>query len=166
MFVKIVKDSIRKNPRAGATETHVSRGVDVSFEIEGLSTLPDFLTDEKIAVISSQTLDLGTNTVRRIGGYLLDHSKIDELLKIGASITSRNNIETYRHSPEPSYIYTYENPEVECSNCHSKVHVNDIESDYEDDEYYYEECPVCHSRNTFPELEYETIDQALRSKTS
>lgn len=168
VIVKIKRDSIRKNPNAGRMHTTISRGIDIEFRLKGFRKLPDFLEEDKHAFITSQSFstnpfDYEDNWIK---GHLIDASKLEELQKTkGAEVTLHHNTETFRHMPEPYYFYEYENPQVECKHCHSSVHVKDIINDWEfdgEDEYEYIECPICGYRDTFPEIKYETITEALR----
>ena len=172
VIVKIKKSSIRKNPNAGRTQTTISRGIDIEFRLNGVRQLPDFLKGNERSCVTSQAFSTGPldHESTWIKGFLLDHTKLEELQNLkGAEVTFHHNTETFRHQPEPEYFYEYQNPKVECSHCHSKVHVKDIIDDWEfdgEDEYPFIECPICGYRDTFPEIRYESITEALRRVTS
>lgn len=76
----------------------------------------------------------------------------------GSTIEASTPIQHYSHLPEPSHLYKYENPLLECSECHQQVHFEAIEEDYDGDENYYTECPNCKAKNSFPDTEMESID--------
>ena len=168
IFVKIKRESILKNPRAGETQTVIQTGVDHRFTINGTSKLPPFMDNTEVAIVTETSISSssdGSPQEEYVKGYLLDPTKIEELIKIeGAQLNSQANLQTIRHLPEPEYLYEYENPEVLCEHCRSHVPIKNIIEDYLDngeDEYLYEVCPICHSQNTFPDRQYEAIEQAL-----
>lgn len=157
--VKIDRSTIKKNPKAGNTVTTHQGMKEISFEING--KYPSSIEADEDIIFNEWSSDYAR-------GVITNPSKIDLIRNLpGASISVQTEkIETY-HLPAPEYLFKYENPTVECNRCKSKVHVNDIETEWfgggEDyDEYEVTYCPVCHETGTFEEISYESIDDALK----
>lgn len=165
-LIKIKRETIRRNPRAGMTETSVSLGKTIFFKMEGANGLPDFLTEGETAFTSSRGWgDFSDDNY--IEGYLRDDTFIEQLLKMdGVSISVDNNIQTYRHRPERSYFYEHEDAEVPCNECGKLVKLSDIIHDTvvtEDDEYPIEKCPRCGTVDSF-EREYEDVEEVIQKE--
>ena len=172
--VKIDRATIKKNPDAGKTQTHILRKIDYSFKFWG-NKKPKWLKEkdgaylqegEQISGITGTTFVLkGKLTNKKLAEKLLrlveqkDYKKLEGEL----TITADYDYETINHNPSPEYLYEYEKTLVKCGNCKQKIEVNEIVEDYIDDEVRVEICPKCHEYNTFPEYKYEKISDAIKS---
>jgi hypothetical protein len=161
MIVKIDHSTIKKNPQAGNTTTVMTGRWDCKFEFDG--ELPKELHDDEDIILTKWSMDANNKHIR---GIIVNPTKVDAMTSIGAKVTqTKDNIPMY-HLPEPKYLFKYENPSVECSNCHAMIPVNDIEEDWiecGEDEHKVQICPVCKSTNpdNFEEIEYESIESAI-----
>jgi hypothetical protein len=161
-IVKIIKKSIRKNPNAGNDTTLVPMGWNIEFSTDiSYDDLPDYIKKYTI-----ETHRLVPDDPEYHGNLKYVDDKLIEfaqaVIKNGNRFVIRMNreIQTIHHFPEPKYLYKYENPKIECSNCHSMVAVNNIEEDEVDDNMV-KICPICGSFNTF-EYKYEKIQDVLK----
>ena len=162
MLIKILPDSIRRNPNAGRSTINVPSNLNCTFTIKG--KVPDKWIEGEDYIIDEES-----NT--EIKGTLLRPKAFDEFIQLpNISITKSMELQTIHTHPEPSYFYLYENPKLECDNCKAKVHLSQIEIDYVDDgegsEYRCEFCPVCKACNTFPEVQYQNLSDALKDKAA
>jgi Zn finger protein HypA/HybF involved in hydrogenase expression len=157
-LIKIKRSSIKKNPDAGKDTTYVPMPWQVTFK----TNIPYDLLPDWIRPFVTYRDNIWCS------GYL---NQIDDKIMEDAAIIIRNghifNIEFKRevqtiHSitPESDYLYNYMNTKVECSNCHTKVPVNDIEED-EFEDTLVKICPKCGYWNTF-DYKYEKIEDAIR----
>ena len=173
--VKINRSTIRRNPDAGKTQSHVLRKIDYSFKFLG-NKKPKWMKEkdgvyleeyEHISgVIAGTTFVLkGRLTNKELTEILLRLIEQKDYKKLGGdlTITVDYDYETINHAPSPEYLYEYEKTFIKCSNCKAKIEVNEIVVDYIDDEVRVEICPKCHGYNTFPEYKYEKISDAIKS---
>lgn len=155
--IKIIPESVKKNPQAGKTITRVYGARDISFEIKG--EMPDYLKDEENCVITSWS-----ENPKWCKGLLFNEDLVERLRsekKFNININIKNNVENIHHSPNPQYLFSYENPLIECDSCHNKVKLSDIKEEYSDDGYAYLLCPKCNNIDTF-EIKYERINDVIK----
>lgn len=171
MIVKIDRSTIKPNPYAGATSFQVSGPWQGSFEIKG--EYPRFMQDDDRFVVRSW------QPGKYYNGSILSPDALEVLQdpenvqwfknnNAELSYEANKNIHTYGCMPQAEYLYEHENPVVICEECSTEVHVNDIESDVFDtgdgEVYYVDEiCPKCKAHESFGKLEYESIQDALKT---
>lgn len=157
MIVKIDRSTIKRNPRGGSTISHESGPQYTEFVIEG--KLPDFIKHGENAYIKNWTEG------ERYEGELFDPQlefELHKLKDIKVSIETKVNYNTIVHNPLPAYLYEYENPRVVCSACKKDINVSDVLYDYDDDGNKSTECPDCNSFNSFEDIQYEDINDAIK----
>jgi len=153
-LIKILKNSLRKNPNAENTITPVFCNKTATFK--STSKLPKSLL--KMVVITSET----TMGEYEVTGYIINPNKYEKFLEVkGMSIEVNNNVQIINHLPEAKYFYKYSNPKLECGNCKIKTKLSEIEDDYDDDANHYTTCPKCKSVNSFEDIEYEKIENVV-----
>jgi hypothetical protein len=153
--VKILQDTIRKNPDAGRTSFRVPINQEVRFIIK--DKLPSYLIDGKNVHITDQIFSSESETYK---GILIDPSLSEQLLKDGAQVDWSQDFQIVRHLiPEPEYLYEYDNPTIKCNGGH-EVPLNDIMEDCDDNGCWLT-CPVCSEIDSFEEFRYEKISEAL-----
>jgi hypothetical protein len=156
-LIKIDRNSIRKNPRAGATSTEVIGSVEVNFSYDRISKedwqrLKALESAGKGVIITkwSDTMCEG----------FVDYEDLLHLLpQNGLSYHVKKNIDTIYHLPEPKYTYRHEHTVLRCNNCNSDVLNTKILIDCNDDGCY-NICPVCNGIETF-DYEYEKISDVM-----
>lgn len=87
------------------------------------------------------------------------------------SSNSKNGVTTnYQSSPRivdnshaPEYFFKYRNPRIPCSHCGELVKFNHIETEYTDEGYSYEVCPICHEADSF-DYKLESILESTKTK--
>lgn len=160
MIIKIDRSSVTKNPNAGSTSFVVMGAQEITFSFKG--DFPDYLTDgENCFVKTAVHSPLGDS----YECYLNDHSLLEKLLAdVKMSVNINKNNQVIHHLPEPKYLFKYEQKNVQCSECKQMVPYNLIVRDsFDDDEWnYHSLCPKCNKYDTFPEIEYESIDDVLK----
>lgn len=155
MYVKIIRSSIKKNPRAGEEFSQVPTNVEVSFSYDGA---PPKGLDNEEGVFITEFNDNYT------AGILLHDGLIPIVEKYGiTNVKVVYGKEQIYHQPLPDYLYEYENPEVTCKNCHNSIKVAEIERGADDDGYGYTACPICKTIDTFEDIQYEDIKAALNT---
>jgi len=168
VIIKIKSSSIKRNPNAFNTQTIIQKGKRCEFTFEG-NKIPEWINNEGVFVTSkNEEKNHGEGKEITLKGEINNPNllkRLGELYEKDKSITGlvlnlHQDIEIIHHRPEPEYLCHYENPEVECSDCHLLIKVNDIEED-EMDENLVQICPKCGHINTF-DFEYEKIEIALK----
>jgi len=155
MLVRIDRSTIKNNPDAGKTFTMVEGVTQISFKIKG--KLPEFLRDERLCVI------LAEKEGEYYSGELYNEKIIDLVLQVpGASVQVNRNLQRIEHLPSPRYLYKYENPTITCEECNNLIHVHDIDTDYNEDGNEFTTCPNCKSINSFEDIYFENINDALK----
>lgn len=155
-LVKIIRSSIKKNPDAGKTATRIYGPREITFEIKG--EIPEYLKDEENCVVTTWS-----DNPKWCKGLLYNDDLVERLLsekKSFITINDNKNISTVSHAPEPQYLYSYENTQIECNNCHNKIHVKEIIQDCNDDGCY-DECPICSHVDTF-RYRHENIEDVIK----
>jgi hypothetical protein len=162
VLVKIIRESIKKNPDAGKTYTRLHIGNETSFEVKG--KVPELLMNEEVAIITEW--EEKEDGVYNAKGFIEDPDSVQEILSTlqkesskdySVSINTKSNYQEIPHNPLPKYLYKYENPEIECSECKSKVFYSDIERDCDDEYGCYDVCPVCQAHDSF-DFDLENIN--------
>lgn len=148
--IKIIRESIKKNPRAGQETTVIQGAKDMTFEFEG--NFPVELRNNDDIIITSETLDKKLTT-----GIILHPKAVELLHKFGAKISVKHNHDFINHRPLPKYLYEYENTSIVCNNCENEVFINDITVEYDDDGCISKVCPKCCQFDTFEDYTYEDI---------
>lgn len=154
-IIKIIRGSIKINPNAGRTEIHEPAGREVSFRLDGASTLPELVEGQDYF-----KTEWGTNF---ISGVLIKPEKYNVLNAIpDITITVRQDWRTFRlMTPEPKYHYKYEDAIVKCLNCCNNSFLSEIIEDKivgEDHEFPVQVCRSCGATDSFEPYEYEKID--------
>lgn len=152
-IIKIDSASIKKNPTAGNTRTHVIGMATTKFKAICTSEQLEKLSLEKDIVII--TVGFTLNELITIDGFI-EHPDFDITKLPGKwEVNSNKSIETVYHEPEAKYLYKYEDMGVPCSNC--GVEILHSEIDQECDDYScYDVCPKCEKTDTF-DYGYESI---------
>ncbi len=177
IIVKIDRSTIRKNPDAGNTQSHILREIIYLFNFLG-SKKPRWMKEkdgvflESGEQISGKSISAGTGLILK--GRITNEELFRKLLhliekkdykKIGGELTlsAEHKYDTINHAPSPEYLYDYEKTFIKCSNCKKEIEVNHVVVDYIDDEVCVEICPKCHEYNTFPKYVYEKISEVVKS---
>lgn len=162
MLVKIKRDTIRRNPRAGNTVTPVAGRSETTFVLNG--KLPKYLKDGV-----NITITRSVNNLTYIG-ILHDVSLIDKIIasakrakknKFTVHIETNNEIHHIDHAPEPTHFAEYENPLITCDHCKSMLPVSDVMEDFDDEGMEITLCPICREIDTFEEIKYEKLADVL-----
>lgn len=159
ILIKIKRDSIKKNPNAGRDNITVYGPREVSFKCEG--PLPTYLKEGINCFITQQSIGKS----EWYEGVLIekDNDIIDSLLKEKESNITVNVtrfVDTSYRPAEPAYLFEYEDPLLKCCNCNQEVAASEIRKDCNYDGCW-DECPKCEGMNTFEDIEYEHIDDAI-----
>lgn len=174
ILIKIAPDTVKKNERAGDTETTIKAGEStryVEFETMNISEkkIKSALSERIYIVKSSHTVS-NEGHLTKIKAYIMDNEISNEeitnmLRRMNAdkmSININNHFETFHHDPIPDYSFEYKNTEIECNGCGSKFMDNELESD--DDGYSSTVCPNC-GQNDCCDIEYQSLSN-FRKKVS
>ncbi len=163
-LIKIIRESIKKNPSAGMQYTDIAGPIGVTFESDG--DLPEFIKDGVDVKVRDAFID--GDRVISVKGVVVnsDNAFLERFLKTpGIKWKAERDIQTFHHLPEPDYLYEYETPFLTCDNCKADVHVKDIEDNKEydyDEGYSFDVCPVCRAAESFAEIEYERIYDVVK----
>ena len=145
ILIKIDRDSIKGNPKAGSTTTMVSGPVEITFEYQG--PLPSKLEDDKNAIITEWSTD--EQGQRWYNGYITNHNLVEELSKDkNISITQSRTQTVLNHPPISAYFYKYKNTKVKCNECGHEFKSKEflsLESGFEEDYFGCTDtgCPKC-----------------------
>jgi hypothetical protein len=133
-IIKIDRSTVRPNPNAGQS----------IYQVAGRSH-----------VYETRVFKRGRDWIKQeLSDGLLNRQDSITSLKCPANwASSINHVQEYQTfhsmSPEPGFIYTYENPELVCDSCGGTFRYRDLETDDmfdgEDDLYCDTVCPLCHS---------------------
>ena len=155
--IKILRSSIKKNPNAGSTVTYIKGLKTATFEIKGnipdlVKEVPFFITEYQIEADSMIFARGSINGPIEPETLALWIKNIPNL-----NINIDQGINRIEHMPEPNYLFEYETKELECEECGTFSNILHISM-----EDGLPECPSCFRWGTFPEYEYEGIDEALK----
>lgn len=159
ILIKIDKKTIRKNPNAGSTVSYISNGYSAEFEIEG--HIPKFIHKPPFYIEEWKKEDGIFTYVRGKIIGAVEQRHLDKAPNLHLII--HNDIITINHLPEPDYFFSYKETYLECKHCGSKIEIDQIVTDYEDD-YQIQICPACNAMNSFPKYKYQTIEEVLHGK--
>lgn len=170
-LIKIKRSSIKRNPHAFSTETPISLRPEYTFKYEGYNP-PKWIYSKDVSIDSHELIGLIEWKLDVITGRIFDRELFERLYKIeiqnrekgkysGLNLTYTQNSRIFHHMPEPEYLYEYKNTKIKCSECHSLVRVNKIQSDEIDDNLV-DVCPICGGINTF-DFKYEKISDAIKN---
>lgn len=147
MLVRIVRESVKKNPDAGKTvwripmrQTTTGRSVMLLQNAEGA-----VYGLELVEYIETET-DRVPTVVRPICCPLVDLS-----FTSSCRMVTQEFQEIHDH-PAGKWLYSYEDPEVVCTECGHKHLLSELDNEYEEygDESYFVPniCPVCRMPNS------------------
>lgn len=161
--IKIIRESINHNPRAGQTSTEVLGEWTGNFTVTAVgSESINFIIDKLKLIPGIVFTSWSDNLVEGLAEFpeallkLNYQGQFYEDFKV--EIFSNQNYEHVQHPPLPKYLYEYENPCLECNQCHSQIRLSDIEYDYSEDGDKVNVCPKCYQFDTFEEFIYENIN--------
>lgn len=162
-LIKIDRASIKRNPNAGRDHFWVRGPMTATFKSDG--PLPESI----LSMVDVTTEMYKNGKPSACSGYIKNPNDIEKVLtdvrkeKVGMEVFVDKNLQRIDHQPEPSFIFSYENPLCECSDCGTKVLLSEILPwEYCDSGYQYDQCPRCQELNTF-DLKYEKISDALKT---
>lgn len=164
VIVKIDRSTIRKNPKAGQTESIVDRGLLITFVYKGRKE-PEWINSLDVDIESRSFQGIPGFEEIEIRGQIKVTDKLEKFIEEnkkteGLTLTIQRDYETLHHMPEPEYLYKYEKTYLKCNHCKEKVEVQDIEIDYifdGEDEVKVETCPLCGGENSFDHYEFENL---------
>lgn len=146
MLIKINRNSVRKNPNAGNTIYYI----------------PGQKQEYKTVVETKQYVKFGNK-----GWQLISHDT-QETQRTEQPVQTVHTL-----SPAPQWLYSYEDPEVECNACgnkskYSELKEKEIPGYYDDevqDHYHYSTtieriCPICDSEECC-KIELEKIEDVV-----
>lgn len=136
-LIKIDRKTIRKNPNAGNNVYQYSLG-----DTGGTVTI----TGKEGDLVSPTWVE---RTWDQMSGLLisfreLNPKEIDGNPGLKISMTKRTNIQTlYTLSPEPEWLYEYEDTQLTCLSCQKSFSHTKLEDYYDEDSSNNEICPCC-----------------------
>ena len=156
-IIRIDRETIKKNPNAGSTQSHMQGLREVTFKIES-DNIPEWFHKDPFYPTEWE--------IGKMKG-LISGAITDEMIEKfkgvkGLSVDIKCNPITIEHTPAPDYFYDYEQTTLKCKHCKNKIAVDEIECDWILDEYEVEICPICKQENTFPKYKYERIEDVLK----
>lgn len=159
-IIKIDRSTVKRNPRAGATQSHVFNGETILFDYavvkkEYFDKLKSLESEDRCIHITKWGQLTGSNLFSA-SGILESVTAIGKLPQEGLIIGIEKHVQAVNHLPESFFLFSYELTKVACSQCKSMVSVSTIESDEDYHGNYFEFCPVCEYTNTF-DYKYEDI---------
>lgn len=158
-IVKIDRNSIKRNPNAGQTQSHILGATRYYFDYGYISAF-DF---QKIKKFESERELIITTWGNRPGsknmfcnGECIHEQVFDKLPKSQfLHIEIKKHIETFNHLPDVQWLYKFIPTKVKCENCKRSFFVTDIKVDWNDDGAW-NICPHCNRAETF-DFECEDI---------
>lgn len=146
MLIKINRKSIKKNPNAGNTTYHMPLGP----------------TEYHKTVINTKQY-VSNNGI----DYLLVADNTETKLSLSQPVQTIHTL-----SPEPDWLYKYEDPEVECKECGNKFKHSELKD--ESHEYIDEDgfdnwgeiknvCPICDTQECC-DVKFEKIEDIIREQ--
>ncbi len=168
VMIKIDRSSVKKNPKYGhSVKSYVQR--EASFSCKG--SLPNFMIDGENVHVITETFQQGKG--KEFTGVIVDPENAiewmqqltkDDIKKHELSISINNNISVIDGILFGKWNYAYEPKKVKCSSCKKSIIFDEIEEEWDsdgEDDYKYTVCPNCHATNSFPELEFEKIEDVV-----
>lgn len=157
-LVKIDRESIKKNSNAGQRSFTTIGYPEIRFKAVNLpKELPNDMLVSSIELI---------NDKYHYEGIITSPQWEERQKSFNLEIEINRNFQRFYHEPIPPYNYSYENIDLKCNNCKSKIKLFDLISDMVDEdgnEYYSDEvCPICRTFNCLDmKLEYEKFDKKM-----
>lgn len=152
IVVRIDRKSIKKNPDAGRTEYAVP-GARCGRKTVVTEVGENFVVEEFILCGEGQWRSVRKNAIDSRFCLL----KPGETVEIGQDIQHVHTI-----TPEPSHLFEYVFPEVQCSECGKAEVINKWHSDWDDESGAdWKTCPNCESALEV-DVNYERISDALK----
>lgn len=88
----------------------------------------------------------------------------------GTMITERDVHRIYTLHSDAQYLFRYEPLNVTCVHCGAVSSVEDLEDEWDDygntDYEHVRGCPACHQSYCCEQIDYETIENALKRKSN
>jgi hypothetical protein len=163
MLVKIDRQTIKKNPRAGARETNFPGRTTISVIAKGNEAVPESVIPEEVRFASIDNTgrsEFLADSMQVARDFEVDLSRLGFQVKINAS---REIVKSY-HDSIPRYSYSFAPKDVKCKGCGSEFdHTQLGELLHEEgDDYVYVElvCPRCGIEDCC-DLEYERFDDSM-----
>lgn len=166
MKILIDLNSIEENEDAGANVTYEQDTARCTFK--GSHIPLEYLKDDRFifGTYSYHSSNDGNPYISG-SGYItgaIDTDLLDEVKGL-MDIEITRPVREICHKPIPKYSYSFENVEINCSNCGASNNLEDLverEITIPKDLYEYTEydcCPNCYEPQ---QIKYETIDEALK----
>lgn len=167
MLIRIIRDSIEENKNAGDTCSFISGKKSITFKC---SEIPEILK-EKVYVMCQ--LHNSEKCEKIISGCFCDDSiltniveilktNMEEFKRCNFSLSVENEIQTIYHPPIPKYSYEFENPDIICLHCNSKIKIRDLSSDVCLGSCITKICPECGCCDCIDEdIKYEKIENII-----
>jgi DNA-directed RNA polymerase subunit RPC12/RpoP len=160
-YININLNSIKKNADAGSSQTHINKGW--TWTVCGTGEILSILKDAENCYITNIDYDFNNN-IKNYTAILFDDSLVDALFgKKNIQLKAKANYISINHFPIPLYIYGYEDAEVTCYDCGKSFNHKELKNINDDECYNDKVCPYCSVWDCC-EIEYETIENALRRK--
>jgi hypothetical protein len=166
-IIKIDKSTIKRNPNAGSTQTIIKGPTEAMFKIEGshipkwIYKEPFIITEEERELVASKSKSKSA-IIKRISGVINGPITSDQLgnwKNHNLTININFNHQVIDHFPEPDYFFNYKETYLKCKHCKNKVEIDEIETDWINDEYEVKICLICKAENSFPKYKYQTLKE-------
>ena len=171
--IPIIRNSVRRNPDrlyAGRIYKVPSKDRNDQFTIEG-KKLPKWVLNDPCLQVSLMSK---TSTITRVEGQMIG-SKIDaynrllKLSKRGVKVTVTSFlsfIDLVTTQDDPEYLFAYEKIDLQCGSCGGLVPLLAAQAspqiNEDGDEFLLQVCPICKQADTFPDYEYESINDVVK----
>lgn len=162
-LVEIDLKSIKKNPEAGKTVTNVLGGKTVTFKLNKKHKILDDYTHFRLNIEYNDGRIEGEVITPEGRDMLFELAMSGELKGYNLNINEELHNISYRHAPEPVYLFKYSPTIIECCNCKKKLFHEQLDEQPTEDSYCDTICPNCGTWECC-QLEYETIQEALKRK--
>ena len=130
-FVKIDRDTVKKNPNAGQTTTIIQTKETHLFRTR--KKLPkEVVIGENVIINEAQHISgmgIGDKPYIEYRGEIIDKALINVFFENNIPIEVEFEHDTVIHSPIPPYSFEYENIELQCCGCKSKFNLDKLESE-------------------------------------
>ncbi len=164
MKVFIDLQSIKANPRVGATRTYIENGKSAKIALKIPECKSFFFKYKNRLIFLSNIHPNNARGTRQSFKLYQVIGDIDELLPDAQKLPKNSidiqvycHIQTINHAPEPEWLYKHKNPVIQCSNCGAKTKANDLAVDDSGEL----SCPTCEEMLN---IECESIEEALKRR--
>jgi hypothetical protein len=157
--VKINRDTIKRNEDYGIP--FFKRPGKRTIQFEWIGDIPKNILNNRLFIVAETNF---SETIKR-RGFIYDFELAEQLnrMKIpGLEISIKVEEVVIDNTFASKYLYEYLPTMVQCSECELGIDVNQIEIDVEDDGTETTERPICKGMGTFPEFEYENINDVIK----